>query len=237
MCDLEKSTANALQLPRGGYMCRVCWCLQSRRRVCIDCEVAKSGNAHWSQSMAPCAGVNIVSVPAEKVQALPMVQQRTLQNPPAEAATAAPELPAAPEDAPGITAVELAMAMHEGTPGGSNDEGEDFEWEDAVELSPEVATAAGGSRAQPERQDVWTRTHGYKFGRKLGDWSASQDPGAGGQWSEDVDPLDEAAMHVDENVAGPSSQAQVGFCKPLSGVLNPSQSTRHAFTPANIARA
>lgn len=108
-----------------------------------------------------------------------------------------------------ITSEELAAALLGGAGGlgGSTDgeEGEDdgFEWEDAgLVLDYDGSTNPGASKsqepAQPQRRNLWSRTHGYKFGRKLGDWSGGGGSrggdGAATEVSPAIDPLEAAVL-------------------------------------------
>ena len=110
-----------------------------------------------------------------------------------------------------ITAEELALAMDADTPSTSGSGGDDCEWEDALELSPEgTVAAASGERhaAQPSRRDMWTRTHGYKFGRKLGEWADDREEAPAVLTSDAVDAaaLDAVAAAAEQGQAGDSVQ-------------------------------
>lgn len=89
-----------------------------------------------------------------------------------------------------ITAEELALAMQAETPSASGSD--DCEWEDVLEISPDTALRAMTDKSVPQatRRDVWTRTHGYKFGRKLADWSDTTEAPAA------VNAADAAAMET-----------------------------------------
>ena len=97
-----------------------------------------------------------------------------------------------------ITAEELALAMNAGTPSvsSSGSGSGDCEWEDAVELSPgaAIATVAGSMQPPATRRDMWTRTHGYKFGRKLAEWSDGREEASEGLSARD--PVDVAAIEA-----------------------------------------
>lgn len=96
-----------------------------------------------------------------------------------------------------ITAEELALAMNADTPSASVSGSDDCEWEDAIELSPEGADAAAAGQkqaAQAARTDMWTRAYGYKFGRKLGEWSDGREEATVAPV--DMNPVDVAALEA-----------------------------------------
>lgn len=123
--------------------------------------------------------------------------ERDTSAPHADGSAGSVELPTLPESSH-VTAEDLAAALlGDGTDTEAAEEEEDeFEWEDAgVPVNYDSSAAPGATEAsgsaQPQRRDMWSRTHGYKFGRKLGDWSG---PAPAAEVSPAQDPLEAAAL-------------------------------------------
>ena len=138
-----------------------------------------------------------------------------------------------------VTAVELAAALQGEDDGLAEDvhDGEgmedEFDWEDAGVPAGDGGAerhcereGAGGT--QPQRRDVWSRTHGYKFGRKLGDWAGGEAAaGEGGtaavEASPAVDPLEAAVLEATADAAanGPAAEESIREHRSLQhGILN-----------------
>ena len=127
--------------------------------------------------------------------------------------------PDAHADTSHVTAEEVAAVLGDvGDLGGGADteDGEDdgIEWEDAdvateADEDPVAGAAEAAGPAQQQRRDVWSRTHGYKFGRKLGDWSEGGDDAAPAtDASPAVDPVEAAALGAAADVLAEDAVAE-----------------------------
>eukprot|EP00892_Ulva_mutabilis_P010526 jgi/Ulvmu1/7846/UM004_0076.1 len=189
----------------------------------VQVHSAGKGPSEWNRHVmnaakkaphGPHASGGAFVPPAELAGILPgmprLVEARRVSIKEDEAIGEAPVLPAA-EDVAEVTAEELAAALGgdgdglllDSTGAVDGEEEEEFDWEDARGYEEDAAAAAAGGAdgdgptGQPQRRDMWTRTHGYKFGRKLGDWSGA-DGGGGGpaDVSPAVDPLEATVLEA-----------------------------------------
>lgn len=123
-----------------------------------------------------------------------------------------------------VTTEELAAALlGDGADLGGGADTEDreddgIEWEDAdvvteADAGQDIGVAEAAGPAQPQRRDVWSRTHGYKFGRKLGDWSGGGedvdvDLAPAADVSPAVDPVEAAVLGAAASVLGEDRAAE-----------------------------